>query len=51
MQTLIERVLEGPFQAKKLLLPYPAPDYAEEYEKVFRCPVQFNAGVMQWHLI
>ena len=49
MQTLIERVLEGPFQAKKLLLPYPAPDYAEEYEKVFHCPVQFNAGVMQWH--
>ncbi|MFY0084571.1 AraC family transcriptional regulator ligand-binding domain-containing protein, partial [Acinetobacter baumannii] len=49
MQTLIERVLDGPFQAKKLLLPYPAPDYAEEYEKVFHCPVQFNAGVMQWH--
>ncbi|EXS31757.1 AraC family transcriptional regulator [Acinetobacter sp. 826659] len=49
MQTLIERVLEGPFQAKKLLLPYPASDYAEEYEKVFHCPVQFNAGVMQWH--
>ena len=49
MQTLTERVLEGPFQAKKLLLPYPAPDYAEEYEKVFHCPVQFNAGVMQWH--
>ncbi|WP_139102763.1 AraC family transcriptional regulator ligand-binding domain-containing protein, partial [Acinetobacter baumannii] len=48
MQTLIERVLEVPFQAKKRLLPYPAPAYAEELEKGFRCPVQFNAGVMQW---
>lgn len=49
MQTLIECVLEAPFQAKKLLLPYPAPQYADEYEKVFRCPVEFDAEVMQWH--
>ncbi|ENW82879.1 hypothetical protein F909_01155 [Acinetobacter sp. ANC 3929] len=49
MQTLIECVLEAPFQAQKLLLPYPAPDYADEYQKVFRCPVEFDAEVMQWH--
>ncbi|MFW1839794.1 AraC family transcriptional regulator [Acinetobacter gyllenbergii] len=49
MQSLIECVLEAPFQAKKLLLPYPAPEYAAEYEKVFRCPVEFDAEVMQWH--
>lgn len=49
MQTLIERVLEAPFQAKKLLLPYPAPEYASEYQKAFRCPVEFGADVMQWH--
>ncbi len=44
MQTLIERVLEGPFQAKKLLLPYPAPDYAEEYEKCFVAPFSLMLG-------
>ncbi|EPG34534.1 AraC family transcriptional regulator [Acinetobacter colistiniresistens] len=49
MQSLIECVLEAPFQGKKLLLPYPAPDYADEYQKVFRCPIEFDADVMQWH--
>lgn len=49
MQTLIESVLEGPFQAKKLLLPYPAPEYADEYQKVFHCPIEFDAKVLQWH--
>lgn len=49
IQTLIECVLEAPFQAQKLLLPYPAPAYAEEYQKAFRCPVEFDADVMQWH--
>ncbi|MEG0653312.1 MAG: AraC family transcriptional regulator [Acinetobacter sp.] len=49
MQTLIESVLEGPFQAKKLLLPYPAPEYADEYQNVFHCPIEFDADVLQWH--
>jgi hypothetical protein len=49
MQTLIECVLEAPFQAQKLLLPYPAPVYADEYQKAFHCPVEFDAAVMQWH--
>lgn len=49
MQTLIESVLEGPFQAKKLLLPYPAPEHADEYQKVFHCPIEFDTGVLQWH--
>lgn len=49
MQTLIQCVLEAPFQAKRLLLPYPAPEYADEYQKVFGCVVEFDAEVMQWH--
>ncbi|ENU24928.1 hypothetical protein F993_00312 [Acinetobacter proteolyticus] len=49
IQSLIECVLEAPFQAKKLLLPYPAPEYASEYQNVFRCPVEFDADVLQWH--
>ncbi len=27
----------------RVLLPYPAPAYATEYELLFRCPVEFNA--------
>lgn len=49
MQKLIECVLERPFQAEQLLLPYPAPPHAAEYAKVFHCPIRFDAGVMQWH--
>lgn len=49
MQRLVEYILEQPFRADRLLLPYPAPPHAAEYEKVFHCPVRFDAGVMQWH--
>lgn len=49
MQTLISRVLERPFEAYRLLLPYPAPPHAARYGEVFGYPVQFDAGVMQWH--
>jgi len=48
MQALIEKVLEKPFRAERLLLPYPAPAYASYYREIFRCPVEFEAGKMQW---
>ena len=48
MQTLIERILDRPFRAYRLLLPYAAPPHAAEYAKVFHCPVEFEAGVIQW---
>ena len=48
MQSLISRVLEKPFAALRLLLPYPAPPHARRYEEVLHCPVEFDAGVMQW---
>jgi len=47
-QALISRVLEGLFEARRLLLPYPGPAHAKRYEEVLRCPVEFDAGVMQW---
>ena len=47
-QALISRVLEKPFEARRLLLPYPPPPHARRYEEVLRCPVEFDAGVMQW---
>jgi AraC-like DNA-binding protein len=47
-QALISRALEKPFEARRLLLPYPAPRHAPRYAEVLRCPVEFDAGVMQW---
>lgn len=47
--TLLGRIMERPFQANRLLLPYPAPAHAAMYEEVFQCPVEFNTGVMQWY--
>ena len=48
IQVLTERVLEGEFRGQRLLLPYPAPSYAARYEEFLRCPVEFDAAVMQW---
>lgn len=48
MQALISHVLERPFVSHRLLLPYPAPPHAARYEAVLRCPVVFDAPVMQW---
>jgi AraC-like DNA-binding protein len=42
-------VLEAPFPSRQLLLPYRRPSYAAAYERVFGCPVKFDAGVMEWH--
>lgn len=42
-------VLEGPMPSRRLLLPYARPPYAQAYERLFGCPVDFDAGVMEWH--
>ncbi|TFY85107.1 AraC family transcriptional regulator [Pseudomonas kairouanensis] len=49
VQSLVECVLEKPFPAVRLLLPYPAPAHWQRYEEVFRCPVEFDSPVMEWH--
>lgn len=42
-------ILEAPLANRLLRLPYPPPPYASAYARVFRCPVEFDAGVMEWH--
>ena len=42
-------VLEAPMPSRRLLLPYPRPAHAPAYEHIFGCPVEFDAGVMEWH--
>lgn len=49
MQALISLVLEQPFGAYRLMLPYSPPPHAQLYQEVMRCPVEFNSSVMQWH--
>lgn len=49
INTLITRIMERPLPAYRLLLPYPAPAYADAYAGVFGCPVEFGSGSMQWH--
>lgn len=48
IQSLVECVLEKPFPAVRLQLPYPAPAHWQRYEEVFRCPVEFDSEVMEW---
>lgn len=49
VNTLIERVMERPLPAYRLLLPYPPPLHAAMYGDVFGCPVDFDTDVMEWH--
>ena len=42
-------VLEAPLPSRLLLLPYGRPVHAAAYERMFGCPVKFDAGVMEWH--
>lgn len=42
-------ILEAPFPSRRLLLPYARPAHAPAYERMFGCPVEFGADVMEWH--
>ncbi|MBS0441027.1 MAG: AraC family transcriptional regulator [Proteobacteria bacterium] len=42
-------VLEAPMPSRRLLLPYPRPPHAAACERLFGCPVVYDAGVMEWH--
>lgn len=46
---LITLVREAPLPSRVLLLPYSRPAHADAYERMFGCPVHFDAGVMEWH--
>jgi AraC-like DNA-binding protein len=49
MATLFSRVLEAPFPTKRMVFPFPAPGHWRNYERVFNCPIDFDADRMEWH--
>src|SRR5262249_15553830 len=49
MLKLITCVLEAPLPSRLMLLPYRRPAHAAAYERMFGCPVMFDAGKMEWH--
>ena len=49
IQKLGHTILEAPLANRRLKLPYGRPAYAAAYEQVFNCPIEFDAGVMEWH--
>ena len=49
LTTLFSHVLEAPFPAKRMTFTYPAPPHWRSYERMFNCPVEFNAKAMEWH--
>jgi len=49
MTVLFSRVLEAPFPSSRMLFPFPAPVHWRNYERMFNCPIDFNAGSMEWH--
>lgn len=46
---LFSRMLEAPFPSKRMVFPFPAPVHWRNYERMFNCPVDFDADRMEWH--
>jgi AraC-like DNA-binding protein len=49
MTVLFSRVLELPFPTKRMIFPFPAPVHWRNYERLFNCPIDFDADRMEWH--
>lgn len=49
MTALFSRVLESPFPTKRMTFPFSAPVHWRNYERLFNCPIDFNADRMEWH--
>lgn len=49
MTALFSRVLEMPFPSTRMLFPFSPPRHWRNYERMFNCPIEFNAGSMEWH--
>jgi len=49
MTVLFSRVLELPFPSKRMIFPFPAPAHWRNYERMFNCPIDFDADRMEWH--
>ena len=48
--TMLSRAIEAPLRSRRMLFPYPAPGYWRAYERAFNCPVEFEAGALEWHI-
>jgi AraC-like DNA-binding protein len=49
MTSLFSRVLETPFPTTRMIFPFAPPPHWRNYERLFNCPVDFDAGSMEWH--
>lgn len=49
MTALFSRVLESPFPSRRMIFPFPAPIYWRNYERMFNCPIEFDADRLEWH--
>jgi AraC-like DNA-binding protein len=49
MSSLFSRVLEAPFPSTRMIFPFPPPVHWRNYERLFNCPIDFNADRMEWH--
>jgi AraC-like DNA-binding protein len=49
MTALFSRVLETAFPSKRMVFPFPAPPHFRNYERMFNCPIDFDADRMEWH--
>lgn len=49
MTALFSRVLEMPFPTMRMIFPFAPPPHWRNYERLFNCPIDFNAGSMEWH--
>jgi hypothetical protein len=48
MTTLFSSMLEAPFASKRMVLRFPAPVHWRSYERMFNCPIDFDADPMEW---
>ncbi|WP_409192915.1 AraC family transcriptional regulator ligand-binding domain-containing protein [Bradyrhizobium sp. RDM4] len=49
MTSLFSHVLEAPFPTKRMIFPFAAPVHWRNYGRMFNCPIDFDAGSMEWH--
>lgn len=48
INALCSDAMGRPFVSTGIKLPYKKPEYIEEYEKIFNCPIEFNTAVIEW---
>jgi AraC-like DNA-binding protein len=49
MTSLFARVLETRFPSTRMIFPFPPPIHWRNYERLFDCPIEFNADRLEWH--